>query len=258
MSFQAALKTADERTFSREGHGVRFASKPAEAYPFTVVALEQGAQKFEERLHYSHHTLAKFVTDYAFDNVFEVGSGTGTAARAMKFLGKEVIGIDIQKGLDENQLFGDFTTLKFERKYQALWASHVLEHQRNVGLFLDQCYDALEDGGVLAITVPSALSPMLIGHPSIFTPGHLVYHLVLAGFDCREIAIKQYDWQFGAIVKKKPNNIPRISFASFNDVPPSGRLDDIGYVPNILDFFPPGMEFHPGNIAWGEIEQNNW
>jgi hypothetical protein len=170
----------------------------------------------------------------------------------MEFVGKQVETIEILQAFQAKYV-GDYLDIELDQPVDAIWCSHVLEHQRHLGRFLEKMYDDLKVGGVLAVTVPSALHPLLMGHCNIFTPLHLIYNLVLAGFDCAEASIKQYDWQFGIIVKKKPNDIPRISFATTHL---DGGDNSIGYHPQILNCFPPSIarQFDPGGIVWGEVE----
>ena len=257
MTFRAEGKSRDERLFVETGNGVAFRSEPAEPYPFANIQVEAGGRHFAETLHYSFRALSRLVTRHNFFNILEIGTGGGTASRVFEFLGKRVTGVDVDAGLDI-ALTGDFVQTQFSGKFDAVWASHVIEHQRNIGLFLDKIFDVLEDDGILAITMPSALSPLMIGHPNIMTPLHLVYALVLAGFDCREAAIRQYDWQFSIMVAKKPNGVPRLPFAATYFPPISGRMDDPGYVPDLLSFFPAGLTFNAAGHVWGEVESLNW
>lgn len=79
-----------------------------------------------------------------------------------------------------------------------------MEHQRNIGLFLNKCFDDLSEKGILAITVPYRTNDnsLELGHAVNFDPLHLIYNLVLAGFDCSEIKLKVYDFNIGIILKK--------------------------------------------------------
>jgi SAM-dependent methyltransferase len=107
---------------------------------------------------YSHLALARLLTGYDFDTVLEIGSRNGTAARALEFAGKRVLSCEIINSFDA--IFsGDYFDLKLDAPVDAIWCSHVLEHQRHVGRFLEKMFDDLSDNGVLAVTVPSALSP---------------------------------------------------------------------------------------------------
>lgn len=97
----------------------------------------------------------------------------------------------------------DFLETKFETKYDCVWASHILEHQLNIGIFLDKIFDVLEDDGYLAITVPPSEIVAGGGHLYCFTPSILIYHLILHGFDLTDMRLKQYDMNLSIICKKK-------------------------------------------------------
>lgn len=69
--------------------------------------------------------------------------------------------------------------------YDLIYASHVLEHVTNVDHVLIRCFSSLKVGGVLAIAVPPCRNTLTGGHHNFFpTPFHLIYKLVIAGFDC--------------------------------------------------------------------------
>jgi 2-polyprenyl-3-methyl-5-hydroxy-6-metoxy-1,4-benzoquinol methylase len=141
-------------------------------------------------------------------------------------------------------------TITLGRRFDLIWCSHVLEHQRNVGAFLDKVFDDLADGGIFAVTVPFALSPMIVGHPNIFTPMHVIYHLVLAGFDCTSARVKTYDQQISVIVRKQYNGVPRSNVAATH------FANDANFVAKLRDFFP--VEVPPRGHIWGEVESLNW
>ena len=225
--------------------------KPSSNYPETVFIVEKETQVFQQKLFYSHLGLAKLISDYQFDTILDIGSGNGTASQLFSFLGKDVTAIEISEESGADYI-GDYLEIDFPQQFDAIWCSHVLEHQRNIGIFLEKIYRDLKEGGVLAITVPCALSPLMIGHPNIFTPLHLIYHLVLAGFNCKMARIRTYDWQFTILLKKQSNNIKPISLATTHL---QGAIP-MGYVPELLDFFPLPIPKH-GQI-WGEIESLNW
>lgn len=229
--------------------------KPHEDYPHTIITIETKYETLTQKLDYSHLALAKLVAEYEFDEILDIGSANGTAARVFQVLGKQVSTLEILSGF-ESDYSGDYLDVQFPKQFDAIWCSHVLEHQRNVGMFLEKIFSDLKEGGVLAITVPSALSPLLIGHPNIYTPLHLVYNLILAGFDCRDARIKCYDWQISILVKKKANHIPSLSFAATHNPPGDGSPDGDGYVPKLLEFFP--VNIGKEGAIWGEIDSVNW
>lgn len=81
---------------------------------------------------------------------------------------------------------------------------HILEHQLNVGLFLNKIKSLLKEGGYLGIVVPPRKPFVVGGHVTLWNAGLVLYNLVLAGFDCsEECYIKQYDYNIGIIIKKK-------------------------------------------------------
>ncbi|HEV3007290.1 MAG TPA: methyltransferase domain-containing protein [Pirellulales bacterium] len=256
--FRAEMKQQDERHFQCANRTTRVEVTPHEEYPHTYFAVTADGKHFRETLLYSHLGLAKLITEYDFQSILDVGSGRGTSARVFRFLGKDLTTVDIQPAFDFS-LTGDYLDMRFPGQFDAIWISHVLEHQRHLGKFLEKLYADLREGGVLAVTVPSSLSPMLIGHCNIFTPMHMIYNLVLAGFDCREARLKCYDWQFTVLVRKKSNGIKSISFASIHtalDGTMGEARNEPGLVPNIRDFFP--IEIPPSGHVWGEIDSLNW
>ena len=67
--------------------------------------------------------------------------------------------------------------------FTAMWCTHVLEHSRNPGVFLDACLALLKPGGHLFVAVPPLKHEIVGGHMSLWNMGLLWYHLILAGFD---------------------------------------------------------------------------
>ena len=151
-------------------------------------------------LDYGVHTIFRLLESYDFETVLDIGSGTGEHTRFFRHYGKQVFSVDLDAGAD---YVGDFTQLVLDRQFDAVWCSHVLEHQRNVGLFLEKVYAAIKDDGILAIIVPVHPRARLVsGHITSWNAGLLCYNLVLAGFDCSEARILQ-TLELGLIVRKK-------------------------------------------------------
>jgi len=115
--------------------------------------------------------------------------------------GKEAYSTDLYEDADYK---GDFLGYEFNRKFDAVFCSHVLEHQRNVGLFIEKIYDVLADDGILAIAVPCHDRKILLGgHITSWNAGLLVYNLILGGFDCAGAHIFQ-GADLNLVVRKKP------------------------------------------------------
>ena len=184
-------------------HGV---SGAPEATRFTI---QSDKGKIEETIFYSHLTLVKMIKDFQFDTVLDIGSHIGNCARVFEHCGKQVIRVEIAPVYiaDYRQNYLD---VRLPEKVDAIWCSQTLEHQRNVGAFLNKAFDDLKDNGVLAITVPfQANSHLDFGHCNLFSPLILIYHLVCAGFDCSQISLKCYNGNIGAILRKRSNGINR-------------------------------------------------
>ncbi|MCE9648977.1 MAG: class I SAM-dependent methyltransferase [Parvibaculum sp.] len=137
-----------------------------------------------------------------FETVLDIGSGPGEHSRFFRLFGKKVFSLDLHESAD---YVGDFMTYDFDRKFDVIWCSHVLEHQRNVGAFLDRIFSLLNDDGILAISLPvHPRSRTVSGHLTNWNAGLLIYNLILAGFDCREASFVQ-DYDLSLLVRKRPS-----------------------------------------------------
>lgn len=141
---------------------------------------------------------------------------------------------------------GDFNTLDIPSDtYDVVWASHVLEHQLNVNSFLTKCHDVLKVGGLVAVTVPPRTTYTAGGHVTQWNPGMLIYNLVLAGFDCSNAHIKQYEYNQSVIAYKNPFTMPKLRYDS----------GDLGILNKWL---PKGLEYKKFGNFEGDIEEHNW
>lgn len=254
--FRSESNTDDERAASFRGNGFVVSFGTNAPYPASELQIRtDDGREFKETLWTSHLGFGQFVSRYEFKTVLEIGSRGGIIARALDFIGKQVLTVEILPHY-EAKYSGDYLDISFDEEIDAIWCAHVFEHQRHPGKFLEKCFDDLRDGGVLAITVPSALHPLLIGHHNIFTGLLLIYQLILAGFDCSEASFRQYDQQMTVIVRKKPNGIPRLSFAATM----MGNKGDLGQVDNLVSFFPKEVQgsINSDGAAWGEIRRIAW
>ena len=180
-------------------------------------------------------TIQKLLDEYAFDTVLDIGCGAGEHSEAFLRHGKKVTALDYGKSIyfEKNQgridtLIGDFNNMEFDRQFDCVWASHILEHQKNVGFFLSKVFEVTKEGGVVCLTVPPLQDEILGGHVSIWNAGLLLYNLVHAGFDCREARIRRYDYNISVIVKKRTASLPELVF-------------DNGDVNRIARFLPEGF-----------------
>jgi len=68
-----------------------------------------------------------------------------------------------------------------------VWTCHTLEHVPNPGDFLTKCRELTPVGGLFGVVVPDDRTDLIIdGHFTFWTPATLLYHMVMAGWDCSE------------------------------------------------------------------------
>jgi SAM-dependent methyltransferase len=192
---------------------------------------------------FGNEAAVKLAKDYSFKTVLDIGAGQPTGVNAANFfkeLAKEVTRQDINPDYKPD-LLGDFNNIATDKLYDCIWCSHVLEHQLNVNHFLAKIFHTLKDGGVLAITVPPLKEEIVGGHVTLWNAGLLLYNLILAGFDCRDAAVKTYGYNISVIVQKKAAILPDLLF-------------DAGDIRTLNEFFPLGVyEGFDGNI-----QELNW
>lgn len=170
--------------------------------------------------------------------VIDVGSGAGTHAALMREAGLLVTTNSYEPPAD---FVGDFLTTDCGRDYDGVWAAHVLEHQPNPNLFLRKCFDIAKDGAVVAITVPPAKTPIVGGHVSLWNTGLLLYHMILAGFDCQKAIALRYGYNISVVVRKKGFDMPTLRY-------------DNGDIETLAPFFP----FKAVQGFNGDIGELNW
>lgn len=199
----------------------------------------------------------KLIKDYQFTSVLDLGSGDGYFTDKFLNIGKTVTAIDYGHSVyfennTDNELktiIADFNTYKFHQKFDCIWCSHVLEHQLNVNIFLKKIYDLLNDGGILAITVPPLKSQIVGGHVTLWNAGILLYNLILAGFNCYDAAVKSINYDVSVIVKKSTKtNLDNIVY-------------DAGDIKRLRKYFPKNLEFsrtYADTPFDGNITELNW
>lgn len=205
---------------------------------------------------FSSEAIEKLLSDYNFQTVLDIGCGEGIHSDIFLDNKKNVTAIDYGESVyfknNKNKIatiIADFNTYEFKQKYDCVWCSHVLEHQVNPNSFLSKIHSLLNDGGVLAVTVPPSKSDIVGGHVVMWNAGILLYNLVLAGFDCSKAKIKMYDYNVSIIVKKgKKINIENLEF-------------DAGDISKIKKYLPKKINFRKNehDIYFdGVIKELNW
>lgn len=178
-------------------------------------------------------------------SVLDIGSGEKEIHSNMfREKGYQVDTVDF---FENSTYKGDFNNISIEKNYNIVWASHCLEHQLNVNLFLNKIYNTLTNNGYLVITVPPFKHQIVGGHLSLWNGGLLIYNLILAGFDCSDVKIKKYGYNISAIVQKKNTQIP------FRKL-----VYDTEDLNTLREFFPNNINYKKNNIFDGDIEKLNW
>jgi len=179
--------------------------------------------------------LFKFLAE-EWDRCLDIGSGFGVHSSTMRERGRHVTTIDLRSA----DINGNYNSIFF-RPYDAIWCSHTLEHQLDPHSFLKKIHSELECGGLLGITVPPMKPNLVGGHLSLWTPGLLLYHLILAGFDCSEAKVGTYGYNISVLLRKRDIELPELVF-------------DGGDIETLKEFFPcdvhHGMNGFLPNINW--------
>lgn len=185
----------------------------------------------------AREALRLFLTLPIEGKVLDIGSSDSSHSTYMRYQGMDVTTLDHNHSADINAVW----PIKLNEKFGAVWCSHILEHSRNVGGFLDAIADVLVPGGWLAITVPPAKHEVVGGHLTIWNAGLLLYNLILAGFDCRDAKVYSYDYNISVIVKYRKAILPKLFY-------------DNGDIELLQAFFP----FPVYQGFNGVITQKNW
>lgn len=200
---------------------------------------------------HSQDAIEFLIKNYNFNTVLDVGSGGCGHADLFTKNNKKVTCIDIgnsvyYKAKKNNieivkQNFLDFTS---DEKFDLVWCSHILEHQKNVGLFINKCYNMTSENGILCITVPPMKSNIVGGHLTVWNMGLLLYNLIINGIDCSQAKGKTYGYNVSVIVRKTP-------LININDLPLSY---DIGDLKILQKYFPITINQNDS----GNIKEFNW
>lgn len=185
-------------------------------------------------------TLNKLVKNYKFETILDIGCGRGKHTKFFNNHGKNVTSTDLI-ALEPNVIAGDYMKLKFDQ-HDAVWCSHVLEHQLNVQEFLQKLISECKEGGVIAITVPPLKHQIVGGHISFWNTGLLLYRMILAGLDCSKAMVGTYGYNCSVIVNKNSIQLP----------------DDLSYgngdIERLSKFFPmavkQGFNGQNVNVRW--------
>lgn len=195
--------------------------------------------------------------------ILDIGCGTELQhAKEFDMLGYEVDGLDIFDEEDfavdnilKEYIQNDFSNMGSRigvQLWDCLWCSHTLEHQRNVGVFLDKMHEYSKTDSLVAITVPPRKDAIVGGHVSLWNAGLLLYNLVLSGFDCSRAMVTTEGYNVSVVVEKADIR------EELSEIPLEYNNGDIF---KLKKFFPPELFKGPhsnGDQFFGVIKNLNW
>ena len=119
-----------------------------------------------------------------YKTALDIGSGQGKQTEVLRAAGLEVFQLD--KYSDTAEYKVDLIEHDFGKQFDVIFCSHVIEHQRNVGNFLDKIHDIMSDDAILIISAPKhPAETMIEGHLNCFFTPYFTQHLIHAGFDLK-------------------------------------------------------------------------
>lgn len=137
--------------------------------------------------------------------VLDIGGALGAHCKIMRNFGLLVDSID--KYEKKAEFIGDFNKYKFKTQYDMIYCSHVIEHQRNQGIFLDKIYDLLNEDGDLVISGPKHPAERFVeGHISTTILPVFLQLLIYAGFDCKKGKMMSLGGVENSFIVKKSKN----------------------------------------------------
>lgn len=154
--------------------------------------------------------------------ILEIGCGNGNIVDFYRKLGYDIIGIDKDETVKNEYIFNvDFNDFYFEKKYDLIYALHVLEHISDPEEFILKIYNNLNVGGKFFLEIPNAEDPLLTlyknkGYKKFWYPYHLFFwtpNTIKKMFSKLNIKVKiKRTQRYGVInhlrwlIKNKPGN----------------------------------------------------
>lgn len=171
--------------------------------------------KHDGKLFNGEFSIKKISANLSFETVLDIGSGEGLQKLFFEKAGKKVSTCDygfsdaahcdvVKNNYD---YVGDFVNIEIEEKFDFVFSSHVLEHQRNPGFFLEKKIHCCKPDGYICTIVPIRKPFITGGHCTIWNPGLLLYNFILCGIDCSKCYLEQRDYDICLVVKNKKIDI---------------------------------------------------
>lgn len=182
------------------------------------------------------------------ESILDVGAGVTDHTDLMRLFYSDVYTTDFLTRPDSNHIAGDFLETNFDKQFDVVYASNVLEHQKNVSFFLERLKSVCKDDGYIVLVVPHQhMHKLLAGHLTSWTVGLLIYNLVLCGLDCSQAKVCRGQYELSIIVKKN-------LIEPFGDIGRASAIDRHDELPKIEKYFP--FSFFHGCTA--DVNSINW
>jgi SAM-dependent methyltransferase len=191
-------------------------------------ALDSGISLFGLNVTWARKRLSvrsKFALDRCIElkpkSVLDVGSGGGQHAKAFHANGAAVTCVDFgtsiyaQERLEQSGIRlieTNFLIWECKERFDLVWASHVLEHQRNPGQFIEKLISLCNPGGHVAIIVPTPHRRLWGGHLTLWTPGLLAYNVAMACIDLSDCTIEYGYRETWLLFSPKKIELPRLTY----------------------------------------------
>lgn len=157
----------------------------------------------------AHAALALCLALPGVRSVLDVGCGNGEHAARFRAANKHVVTVAATPPAD--YVCDYITGPSYGEPFDLVWASHVLEHQRNVGNCIDRLIRDCKPGGWIAITVPPMKDEVVGGHLALFNAGTLLYNLVAAGLDASGASVITDGYDVSVVVQNRCIALPALA-----------------------------------------------
>lgn len=154
--------------------------------------------------------------------VLDIGPGNCFAMEAFRASGHHPVGIGLDlESYVPKEILGkfdlveaDYNNHEVSEPYDAIWASHVLEHQPDKQSYVRKMFKDLKKDGWLFVLVPPMKAEVVGGHLNLFNTGYLLYTLVVGGFNCKNARVTKYGYNVVVFVRKKGFEMPQLRYDS--------------------------------------------
>ncbi|QDU04438.1 bifunctional 3-demethylubiquinone-9 3-methyltransferase/ 2-octaprenyl-6-hydroxy phenol methylase [Gimesia chilikensis] len=163
---------------------------------------------------------AYFCNCYSFNSILDVGCGKGALFPRLLETGAEVVGLDFLPECEIQTVFQDkkanyirtmFDSFCNDQLFEAVIASHLIEHIPDTERFLIKFFSLLIPNGAYCLIWPPPKSAIVGGHVHLFNPGLMLYNLVRLGVDCRDVRVVQCGYSYGVMGRYSTFDVPDLN-----------------------------------------------